>query len=354
MSNHLLWQYLDKLPAQSAAWCDWNSALGQWNTFPEFQKRYLQLNKGKAMAVNCKSNCCMSCPRKVVEHASDDIVAVCPEQEDRPYPLNPQDILVHSLRRGTFHRDLCSALKITHRESKEPDCRHTWRIGEYVPEAGSVFPAFITFQQEPGELTEVTLNLCMSYEKPFTVIAPTRRLLTPRAEQLLEKRNALFIAMSDEVTFSDKGILQVKRPATELFARFQKEIPKQDSGGMVHFPTPAGISWEAVTIHFVDGHTVSIRAGEAHGRYNYTQLGMVNKKNSEPTAQWKLLLGFADAQGSIDWKSSVASNNLKAQKRSLSKRLRNFFRLENDPIEWIKTEKCYRCRFRILPDNIDA
>ncbi|GAB1487516.1 hypothetical protein MASR2M79_25800 [Aminivibrio sp.] len=48
-----------------------------------------------------------------------------------------------------------------------------------------------------------------------------------------------------------------------------------DSGGMVHFETPAGISWSGITIKFI-GYTVSIRATKSHGQYNYTQMGMAN------------------------------------------------------------------------------
>jgi len=37
---------------------------------------------------------------------------------------------------------------------------------------------------------------------------------------------------------------------------------------------------------------------------------------------------------------------LKKRKQELSKCLQKFFRLDEDPIEWGKDEKCYRCRFQ--------
>jgi len=44
---------------------------------------------------------------------------------------------------------------------------------------------------------------------------------------------------------------------------------------------------------------------------------------------------------------------LKKRKQELSRCLREFFRLDEDPIEWVKDEKCYRCRFRILPESAE-
>jgi hypothetical protein len=42
----------------------------------------------------------------------DDIVAVCPEQEEKPYSLNKRDVLVYTLNRSAFHKSICSGLGI--------------------------------------------------------------------------------------------------------------------------------------------------------------------------------------------------------------------------------------------------
>ena len=36
---------------------------------------------------------------------------------------------------------------------------------------------------------------------------------------------------------------------------------------------------------------------------NYTQMGMANRKNGEPTLQWALLRAFAEERGVLDWDS---------------------------------------------------
>ena len=45
---------------------------------------------------------------------------------------------------------------------------------------------------------------------------------------------------------------------------------------------------------------------------------------------------------------------MKKQKQELSKHLREFFRLDDDPIEWVKDTKTYRCKFRILPEGAEV
>ena len=51
---------------------------------------------------------------------------------------------------------------------------------------------------------------------------------------------------------------------------------------------------------------------------------------------------------------SYAGPKVKKQKQELSKRLRAFFRIEHNPIEWVKdTKGYYRCKFQVLPISGD-
>jgi len=353
VSECLLWQYLEDLPGQAAPLVEWQQHLDGWPGFSVFQKRHLQLTKSQATAVECRTDCGLGCPRNVVTHAPNDIVAVCPEQEEKPYPLMRQDTLIYSVKRTSLHKDICSALGITQRESKVDGCRRTWRLGDFVPTAGLVFPVFLTQQEDQDELLEIVKNLCLLHADPFVLLTPTRRRLSPPVEQMLAQRKAVFLALENEMPFDEQGDLQVRRAPDELFASLHEEVPEPGSGGMVHFPTPDGTSWTDIKIQFRDGHTVTIWAGDESGKFNFSQMGMANKKNGDRTEQWKLLEAFAASRGEIDWNSRYATDKLKKQKQVLSKRLREFFRLKEDPIEWVKGEKCYRCRFRILPEGAE-
>jgi hypothetical protein len=80
-------------------------------------------------------------------------------------------------------------------------------------------------------------------------------------------------------------------------------------------------------------------------------MGMVSKRNGKPTKQWLVLQALARHRGSITWKDSESDRTFQKQKQELSKRLREFFRIESDPIVWDKRDHCYRCLFTILPED---
>ena len=100
--------------------------------------------------------------------------------------------------------------------------------------------------------------------------------------------------------FDEKGCLQVRRAPDELFAPLHEKVPEPGSGGMVHFPTPAGTRWSDIKIKFWDGHMVTVWAGNKSGKFSYTEMGMANRKNGRYSKQWELLLAFAASRGEMD------------------------------------------------------
>ena len=353
MSDTRLWHFLEEHPKQNAPWCEWQDAFGGWDSFSGFERKFLQLTNQRASAVNCRTDCGLGCPRKVVEHAADDIAAVCPEQEEKPYSLNKRDVLVYTLNRSSFHKSICTGLGITRNENSLDGIPGVFRLGDYTPTAGFNFPVYLTFKNDPDEFLESVRNISLLGQDPYALIIPTRKQLTPRAEDLLSRSGSICIVLSEDFSIQANGSLKALRPATDVFATFQADVPEPDSGGMVHFDTPAGISWSGITIKFMDGHRVSIKAGDIRRTFDYSKMGMASTKNSEPTKQWELLRAFAESHGLIDWQNRFASDKLKKQKQELSKRLRDFFRLEEDPIEWVKGDKSYRCLFIIKPEGAD-
>lgn len=355
VNEDLLWQFLEEHPKQNAPWCEWQDAFGGWDSFTGFERKFLQLTSQRASAVNCRTDCGLGCPRKVVEHAADDIVAVCPEQEEKPYSLNKRDVLVYTLNRSAFHKSICSGLGITLNENALDGIPRVCRVGDFIPTAGYSFPVYLTFKDNPEELLESVRNITLLGQGPFALLIPTRNQLTPRIEDQLQRSGSISLVLSEEFSIQGNGSLKAARSVTDVFAVFQAEVPEPDSGGMVHFDTPAGISWSGITIKFVDGHTVSIHTTKSHGRYNYTQMGLANNRNGNPTVHWTLLRDFAENRGIIDNTSpkDTPFHHMPKRKQDLSKKLRQFFRLTNDPIEYLKEEGCYRCLFTIKPEGDD-
>lgn len=272
MSETRLWQFLEEHPKQNAPRCEWQDEFGGWDSFNGFERKFLQLTDQRASAVNCRTECGLGCPRKVVEHAADDIAAVCPEQEHKPYGLNKGDVLVYTLNRSAFHKSICTGLCITRNENSLDGIPGVFRLGDYTPTTGFNFPVYLTFKNDPDELLETIRNISLLGQAPYALIIPTRKQLTPRAEDLLSRSGSICIVLSEEFSIqaNANGSLKTLRSATDVFATFHTAVPEPDSGGMIHFDKPAGIHWSGITITFIDGHTVSIRTIKSHGQYNYT------------------------------------------------------------------------------------
>lgn len=115
------------------------------------------------------------------------------------------------------------------------------------------------------------------------------------------------------------------------------------------FPTPSGATWEQITIRELDGHTVRITVDGVSEVETYHGMGMKNAKNGQPDIQWKLLMQFADEHGHLTWHSSNADRKNQKRKELLSKRLREFFSIDEDP--FTLEGGGWKTRFQIDPPS---
>jgi hypothetical protein len=348
-----LWQALERIPGLAAVVQEWRSLLGDEY---ELVEAFLRPNGKLATGYPCPESEGCGCVHAVVAHAPDDSVAVCrcTPRRCEAIPLRRQDIVVYELNRSALGASIASALQITQDEKASVDrLPMTFRIGTYFPYAGFRFPVFMTFQIEPEEYRRVVEALVARNDKPFVLLAPTRDLHGSDCEDFLRRRDAAFFPLSEFLVWDDKGALTTNRPVEEIWSEFRQTVlpsPK-DSDSMAFFPTPPGSTWGDVSIRFKDGHTVSVKVKSAGGVYNYTQMGMANKKNGEPTVQWKLLYAFSEGRGVLDWTSPHAHRKNQTRREKLAENLRSFFRIEGDPFRVTDDGKGWQARFSILPDE---
>ncbi len=124
------------------------------------------------------------------------------------------------------------------------------------------------------------------------------------------------------------------------------------------FSTPKGTSWQDITIQFIDGHTVRVTCnvhGEVISRiYNFTQMGMVDRRTGSPNRQWALLMGFAEEGGRFTWHNPRANARQKQQKQALKSVLQAFFNIQDtDPFTYVKDRHnygYYQALFKVLPE----
>ena len=206
--NDPVWEFLEALPGKSAALFDWDHALSGWDRYPLFRDHFLQLTKNHATAVDCPTDCGLGCPRKVVVHSDSEIVAVCQEKEAGAVPLVRQQTFIYRLKQSAVNKAICRALDIQHREEPIPILSHTWRLGDFLPSTGTVFPVYLTLPEKKDDMTETVRELCLENQNPFVLLAPTRKLLSRNAERLMNQRAALFMALCEEVAFQEGGRLK--------------------------------------------------------------------------------------------------------------------------------------------------
>lgn len=337
-----VWHAFEAIPGTAAVDIEWKALLG---SDYETAKAFLRPNGKMAASHPCMVQRGCGCEHEVVVHDSEDIVAVCRcERGCETFSLQRSDIVVYELNRRALDASLAKVFGLFEETDSAIDLPGTTRIGVYSPYAGYRFPVYLTIQMEPDDFNRILDGLLSRNDNPFILLAPTRNHCTSMAEKRLAAKGSIFVPLSENVSRQ----FQLLRSMDDIFANLPR--PKENDTRLF-FPTPPDAIWENVSIRFKDGHTVSIKVKSVGGVFNYTQMGMANKKNGDPTLQWKLLETFAEERGTLDWSSDKADRKNQKRRELLAANLREFFRIEGDPFKMTKDGKGWQARFLISPEE---
>jgi len=150
-----------------------------------------------------------------------------------------------------------------------------------------------------------------------------------------------------------KAINAYKSVVPSKRGRHQKTISR--------FPTPPSTKWEEITITFVSGESIRIKAGDVSKTYKYAQIGFADGRSADkPGKLWVFFHGIARVEGEFDWslpmdlagRSVDLGDRTLVQKRvsDLRKILKRIMDLQDDPFYpyWSKTK--YETRFTLQSD----
>ena len=342
---------LETVAGLSAVDAEWRTRFGDKYAAA---KSFLRPNGKWASSHPCTARPGCGCAHDVVEHDPNDIVAVCRcGRGCATFPLKRSDIAVYELDRAAFDQAVAGALKLMGEADNETGLHQTTRIGVYSPYAGFRFTVYLTIQMEPDDFHHVVSGLASRTDEPFVLLAPTRALCTAPTELVLASRKSAFIALAEDLDLAGRRKLRLRRPLHDILSSFRvTHLPaSKDDGSIIFFPTPPDAAWSNVSIGFIDGHTVSVQVKSEHKVCNYTQMGMANKKNGNPTVQWALLRAFADERGILDWTSHQAHRRNQKRRENLARNLQAFFRIDGDPFRLTDDGRGWEARFRIRPDD---
>jgi hypothetical protein len=210
MKDKILWEYLEELPEQSAAWLEWQRRLAGWHRFNTFYTYYLRVEGRRVKWLNCPVPCEQGSPRQVVENSPSDIKAVCPQDKADPIQLKFRDILIYSLRRDALHQALCTSLNIKYSADRRQEHENIWHLGDY-----SGTGVYITYRTAPAVFADTISLLYLSQQAPFILMIPTMKNITPEIQQFLDNNKFGLLSMADELTLQPDGSFKPSRSILE-------------------------------------------------------------------------------------------------------------------------------------------
>ena len=205
MADNILWNYLEELPEQEAAWREWSIHLADWNRFNTFYTHYLRVEGSRAKLLKCPAPCEQCYPRHVVENSPSDITAVCPQEKADPIQLKFRDILIYSIRQEALHQAICTSLNIKYTAYRRKEHEHIWHLGDY-----SGTEVYITYRTAQAVFADTISSIYLSHQAPFILLVPTAKNVTPEIQQFMAKNNSVLLSMADELTLQTDGSFKPK------------------------------------------------------------------------------------------------------------------------------------------------
>lgn len=197
------WQALESVPGRACLLVEWRDLFG---ADYELVQRFLAPTNQRGQAYPCPHPAGDGCPRRIVEHDEDRLVAVCGDSPRRceSVALAREDLIVYEVDVAALASEVAAALAI--RPQVQGTGISTWRVGEYVGARGRL-PTYLTIRISAGEVDAVVRDLLLTGERPFLLLAPTSRLLRVRSRELLGNAGCAFAALKDLVQVGGAGEL---------------------------------------------------------------------------------------------------------------------------------------------------
>jgi hypothetical protein len=340
-----LWRALEALPGLAAERLEWRRLVGdEWPIVePLFRQTGALVDR-----VWCPSPGGPDCPRRVIQHDDDRIVAVCGDQPRNcdTLSLSMDDIAVLELDVRRLAAALAQPLGLSGapRWVEEPDVLH---LGTHEFAAGLGVPILLLWARTPYQADRAIAGLVHSVVGPFALTTPTDRFVGAQAREKITLAGGIQVPLDDVVGVDDHNRLVGQRPPEAVFARVREAVARPAAGSRPAraWVLPADARWEELTFDFVADEVINVRFRGETRRFEPEHLGMKNQKNGRPTLQWTLLQQMAVGGGQVAWTDRAATDRIKKQKQALSDRLTAAFGIEKDPIDWNDEAGAYVARF---------
>ena len=348
-STHDLWLALESVPAQANILPVWQRLLGSDFHIACY---FFRPTDRRASRFPCPRHGGDGCPRRVVDYGDGEIIAVCNDEDEGcdDITLSPEDIISHELDRRKMVEVVAKALEIQPAFAPLEGFHRTFMVGEINAGGSRRFSVFLTTPLDADSLLGIMARLLAKLRSPFMLLTYTKNIVSQEMIEMMDQNKSCFMALDEILVWDEQvGGLVGGMPANELLSGFlEKAAPElTKSNSIDHFPTPPGAHWEHFTFEFLADSVLLVRCKGVQQpmRLEPEHLGMKNRTNGEPSKQWLLMRIFALSGGYLSWDSQHADPKVKNQKQILSRKLKSFFHIDEEPITWKRTSGAWETQF---------
>jgi len=335
------WLGLEALPGLAGVCVEWRETWGrEW----DIGQAFLRATSELARTYPCPSPGGDGCPRGVVMHDEQDIIAVCrstPRQCD-DVKLTKADVVVWELDWRKLGTAIGTALGLTAPRRPRQVLPGTMRLGWCSAANGKRAAVYLTIQHEPKALSAMLSRLLTEAVPPFVVAAPTAECCESDTAQLLQRMAVCFLPIDECLAWEDgQGFAATDRARavlSGLAADLAEELTPRMSGGrqraVKQIEVPPGSRWDDLRLT-MDGLKLRYVAGDKHGSRDLAETEFEDRRRGGvPNDSWHLLEQFA-RHGRRPVQLGTSETERQTAKQRISRlrgRLRWLFQLPGDPI----------------------
>jgi len=166
-----------------------------WSTV----SRYFIPTQRLALAIDCPNPGGDGCPRQIIEHGFDDLVAVCGNSasECEPIAVPRADLIIYTLKTKALLADVNALLQI---QGAGPEMTgdQTWELGMYATPGRTETPVVLCLATEAGDVHRALVPL-LQRTGQVLMLLPSRQLCPPSLLRLTPERQCVKFAFLDEL-----------------------------------------------------------------------------------------------------------------------------------------------------------
>jgi len=344
VTEHSFWTRFEKHHDMVATLAEWKLAFA--DSFPHLESLLLGTGRNEDWIVLDGEHE----PRRVVTHADGERVAIMEEAGGDRRPVTKLDTASYRIYVAELAKRFSMVLGFTSETEQFDEVPSLLKMGVDCPISGVRSPILLFRPSDERSLQQAISCIIKRQMSPGILLIPTRRCLSGDTCRIAAERGVI-VAVLDEILIPDAtNWFAMNHEWPAVITKLRERTVPVDQRRTIRFMTPPDATWSDVILQFIDigRERLSVRVKGVSGVFNFMEMGMMDGRSKTPDSQWELLKEFQDElNGVYTWDSANPDRKKQARKEKLSRCLRAFFVIEEDPIPYDPDENGYRWLFTL-------